>query len=100
MQNAPLPRAHRRERVWPSRRSNPLDGNVGHHVELLGASCLEALGVEADAVVLLRLQTQNLGGDVLDGVQQLAIAGQQQRSIAASEFYGDFGGNGGGVIWG
>ena len=52
---------------------------------------LEALGVEADSVVLLRLQPQNFGSDVLDSVQQLTITGQQQRSVAAAEFNCNFG---------
>ena len=91
MQDPALPRAHRRKRVRSARRTDSFDGNVGHHVELPGSRRLEALGIEADAVVLLRLQPQNLGGDVLDGVQQLSIAGEQQRSIAASEFDGNLG---------
>ena len=41
--------------------------------------------------MLLRFEPQNLGGDVLDGVEELAVAGQQERSIGAGEFDGNLG---------
>ena len=67
-------------------------GNFGHHVELPVASCLEAISVEGDAVVFLGFEAEDLGSDVLDGVEEFAVAGQQQRSIGPAQFDGDFGG--------
>jgi len=92
MKQATLARRHRRERKGLAGCADLLDGHLGHEVELPDAVCLEALGVEGDAVVVLGFEAKDLGGDVLNGVQEFPVAGEEERGIGAAEFDCDLGG--------
>lgn len=46
--------------------------------------------------MVLRFETEDLGGNMLNRVQQFAVAGQQEGSIGAGEFDRDLGGASGG----
>jgi len=92
VKNAALARGHRREREWEAGSADLLDGHLGHKVEFAVAGGLEAVGVEGDSVMFLGLETEDLGGDVFDGVKEFTVAGQEEGSIGAGEFDCDFGG--------
>jgi hypothetical protein len=66
-----------------------LDGGLGEELELAVAEDFEVVGVEGDAVVVLGFEAEDLGGDVLDGEEEFAVAGEKKRSVRASEFDGE-----------
>ncbi len=82
---------HRRERKGLTCRTNLLNSHLGHKFELAVTGGFEACGVEGDSVMLFRFEAEDLGGDVLDCVEEFAIAGQEEGSIGAGEFDGNFG---------
>jgi hypothetical protein len=41
--------------------------------------------------VILRLEAENLGGDVLDGVEELTVTSEEQRSVGAGQLDLDVG---------
>jgi hypothetical protein len=52
--------------------------------------------------MILGLEAENFGSDVLDGVKKFTVAGQKERGIGAAEFDCNFGGSlgrGEGVRW-
>lgn len=56
---------------------------------------LEAIGVEGDAIVVLGFEAKDLGCDVLDGVEEFAVAVGEERGVGAGEFDAEFRGWGG-----
>ena len=90
VKHAALARAHRRERKGLAGGANLLDGHLGHKGKLAVAVGLKAFCVEGDAVMILRFEAKDLGCDMLDGVEKLAVAGEEQGSIGAGQFDCDF----------
>jgi hypothetical protein len=80
-------------------RADLLDGHLGHEIQLPNPSGLKALGVKGDTVMLFGFESEDLGGDMLDSMQEFAVAGQKEGSIGAGELYCNFwrgiGGGGG-----
>jgi len=97
VEQAALAGVHRREGVGAARGADTFDGGFGDHLKLAVAEKLEIFCVEGDAVVLLRFKAEDLGGEVLDGMEEFSVAGEQERSIGAGEFDGDLGGWRGGL---
>jgi hypothetical protein len=91
VKDAALARGHRRERVRLAGSANPLNGHLGHKIELAIAGSLEAIGVERDAVVIFRFEAENLGGNVFDGKEKLSVAGEKERSVGTGQLDSDFG---------
>lgn len=85
MQRAAFVGGHRREGERASRCANLFDCDFGHHIELAVSCSFKALSVKVDLVVLFGFETEDFGGDVLDGVKKLTIAGKQERSIGPRE---------------
>jgi len=96
VEKAALAGAHGVEGVGLAGAADLLDGGFGGEAELLLAEELEVLGVEGGAVVVLVLEAEDLGGDVLDGKEEFAVAGGEQGGVRAGAFDGDVGGGVGG----
>jgi hypothetical protein len=89
VKHAAFSRGHGREGVRLACGSDFLDGCFGRKLKVAVAGGFEVFGIEGDAVVVLRLEAENLGGDVLDGVEKLTIASQEQRGIGTGQLYFD-----------
>ena len=59
--------------------------------DLAVASGFEVVGVEGDAIVLFLFETEDLGRDVLDGMEEFAVAVDEKGSVRAAEFDYDLG---------
>jgi len=77
VEHAALARGHGGKRERAARGSYLLDGCFGGELEIAVTGGLEAFGIEADAVVVLGFEAENLGGDVLDGVEEFAVVGKE-----------------------
>ena len=71
--------------MGPSGGAHALDCRRRRLAHLAVAGDLELVGVERDAIMFLGFEAQHLGRDVLERVQQLAVAGREQRSVRAGE---------------
>ena len=91
VEQAALAGVHWREGVGASRGAYLFDGSFGDHLQLAVAEELEVFGVEGDAVVLLGFEAEELGGEVLNGVEEFGVAGKEERGIGAGEFDGELG---------
>jgi hypothetical protein len=91
MEHAPLSRGHRRKGEGLACGSDLLDGGFGGELEIAVAGGFEAFGIEADAVVVFRFEAENLGGDVLDSVEELTVMSQKQRGVGAGQLDLDVG---------
>jgi hypothetical protein len=91
MEHTPLPRGHGWKCEGLARGSNLLDGGFGGELEIAVAGGLETFGVEVDTVVVFRFEAENLGGDVLDGVEKLAVMSQEHWSVGAGQLDLDVG---------
>jgi hypothetical protein len=98
MEHTPLSRGHGWKCKGLARGSYPLDGGIGGELEIAVAGSLEAFSVEVDAVVVFGFEAENLGGDVLDGVEKLAIMRQEQGGVGTSQL--DFDVGTGRDLWG
>ena len=47
---------------------------------------LEAFGIKGDKIVVFGLKSEDLGSDVLNGMQQFAIARKKEGRIGTAEF--------------
>jgi hypothetical protein len=95
MQQAAFARGHGWKGVWLAGGAYALDCSGGGGAEFAVAVGLEAVGVEGDAIVLLGLKPQDLGGDVLDGVKEFTVAVGEEWGVGAGEFYAELcGGDG------
>ncbi len=97
MKNAALAGGHGRKGEGAAGGTDFFDRDFSHQVEFAVAGGFEAFGVEGDPVVLFGFEAEDLCGDVLDGVEEFAVAGEQERSIGSGEFDCDLGGSWGGV---
>lgn len=91
MKHAPFARGHGRKGERSVCGAHFLDGYFRHHFKFAVAIGFEAFCVERDAVVTLGFEAEDLGGDVLDCVEEFAVAGQEEGSIGPGEFNFDFG---------
>ncbi|WP_433984334.1 hypothetical protein RBB78_04910 [Tunturiibacter empetritectus] len=91
-----LARGHGRKGVGPARGANLFDGRLGRVLELPVAVCFETFRVEEDEVVLFGFKPKNLGGEMLDGVEEFAVAGKKKGSIGAGKLDADYRGRVGG----
>ena len=82
---AALAGVHRRQTEGMAGAGNLVDGLLGGGGELLIAAGFVAGGVEPDAMVLLGRKAEELGGEVLEGVEEVSAAIQQERNIRAGE---------------
>ena len=71
-----------------------LDGDLGGQLQLALAEDFEVVGVEGYTVMLFVLEAEDLGSDVFEGEEKLAVASEQQRCVRAAELDADFGGRG------
>ena len=58
-----------------------VDGVVGSVAEVGGAVSLIAVVVEGDAVVFVGLEAEDLGGDVLEGAEELGVAVEEEVGV-------------------
>jgi len=86
-----LARGHRSERKRATGSTDLLYCHFGHKIQLAIAGGLETFGVEGDAVVIFGFKTENLGGDVFDGVKKFAVAGHEQGGIGTGKLDCDLG---------
>jgi len=89
VEQAALAGGHRGEGVGLLGGADLGDGCLSGAAELLVAVGFESAGVDGDAVVFFGLEAEDLGGDVLDGVEQLAVAVDEERGVGAGEFDGE-----------
>ena len=104
----------RRSRAPPARHIEPCDASTGALNLIAGgfaspqgafsvavdpsgkyvyvAGGFEVFGIERDAVVVLRLEAENLGGDVLDGVEKLTVTSQKEGGIGTGQLDFEVGG--------
>jgi len=99
MEHAAFSRGHGRKRVRLASGSDFLDGCFGGELEIVVAGGFEAFGIEADAVVIFRFEAEDFGGDVLDGVEELAVTGQEQRGVGAGQLHFEVRGWGCVFVW-
>ena len=78
MQQTAFARSHGCEGEGQAGVADFLDGDLGGKLQLALAEDLEVVGVERDAIMLLVLEAEDLGGYVFEGQEQFAVAGQQQ----------------------
>ena len=78
MHHATLAGAHGFELVGLASVFYLVDGFFGEFAEICGTLCFEAVGVEGDAVVVFWFEAEDLGGDVLERTEQLAILIEQE----------------------
>lgn len=91
VKQAALAGVHRREGVGPARGADSFHGGFGDQLKLAVAEELEVFGVEGDAVVLLGFEAEDLGGEVLDSVEEFGVAGEEDWGVGAGEFDGELG---------
>jgi hypothetical protein len=98
VEHATLSRGHGRKGEGLACGSNLMDCGFGGDLKIAVAGGFEAFGIEADAVVVLGFQTENLGGYVLDSVEEFAVMSEEQWGVGARQLYFDVGT--GGNPWG
>jgi len=86
---ASLAGGHGGEGVGLAGGADLLDGGFGEEFELTVAEDFEVVGVEGDAVVVLRLEAEDFSGDVLDGEEEFAVPGEEKWGVRAGEFDSD-----------
>lgn len=97
MQETALARGHGSEGEWLAGVTHLLDRDFGGQLQLALTEDFEVVGVEGDVVMLLVLETEDLGGDVLKGKEEFAVTGEEEGGVRAAELHADLGGMGGGV---
>jgi len=60
-----------------------IDGRVGCVAYGAGAGGLVAVGIEGDAVVVIGLEVEHLGGDVFEGAEELAVGAEEEFCVGA-----------------
>jgi hypothetical protein len=88
-----LARGHRIKRVGLAGATNLFDRSFGNEEKLLPAKDLEVFGVEGDPLVVLMLEAENLGSDVLYGQKKLAVTRGEQGGVWTGELDTDIGGH-------
>jgi hypothetical protein len=91
VKHATLSRGHGRKGEGLACGSNLLDCGFGGELEIAVPSGFEAFCIEADAVVVFGFEAEDLGGDVLDSVEELAVMGEEQRGVGTRQFDPDVG---------
>ena len=91
VQLPPFARAHRRKGKGLFRGSNLEYRLAGSQFQRHPTPLLESIHVEADPVVLLRLQPKHLGRQMLQREEKLGVTIQQPRGIHATELNQQFG---------
>lgn len=86
-----LARVHRRKGIGAAGGADLFGGGFGDELELAVAEELEVFGVEGDAVVVFVFEAENFGGEVLDGVEEFAVACGEERGVGAGELDANFG---------
>lgn len=86
MEQAAFAGVHGREGVGPAGGADAFDGGVCAEAEFALALHFEVGGVEVDLIVLLGLEADDLGCKVLDGVEELGVAMEEEWSVGAGEF--------------
>ena len=89
MKHAALARGHRWEGVGPAACANLLDRRFRGEAEFPIPLCFETFSVKEDEVVFFGFEPKDLGGDVLDGVEKLTVAGKKEGSICAGKLDAD-----------
>ena len=74
MQHAALAGVHGRETEGLAGVSYVRDSGGGGVAESTRARGLEAVGVEGDAIVVVGLEAEHLGGEVFEGAEELTVA--------------------------
>jgi hypothetical protein len=92
VKHAAFSRGHGREGVGLACGSDFLNGCFSGELEIAVAGGFEVFGIERDAVVVLRLEAENLGGDVLDGVEELTVTSQKEGGIGTGQLDFEVGG--------
>ncbi len=85
----PLAGRHGRERIRHSGLDHTLRGHLGGQPEFLLAGGAVAFAIEADLIVIFRVEMKGLMGEVLKCAQRFGATFQQQRAVRAGEFHQD-----------
>lgn len=88
MQHTSLARGHRPKRIRLSGCADMRNRRFRRAQKIQVAGRLEAICVERDAIMLLGLESQDLGGNMLNGVQKFAVASRQQRGVRSTQLNG------------
>jgi hypothetical protein len=81
---------HGLKRVRTASGTDFLDGGFSDKLELAVAEKLEVVGIERDAVMLFGFELEDLGGEVLDCVEEFGVTCGEERGVGTGEFDGDF----------
>jgi hypothetical protein len=81
MEHAALARVHGLKAEGLTGVFDFVDGGVGGILESAGAGSLVAVGIEGNAIVIFGLEAKDLGGDVLEGAEELAVAREQEIAV-------------------
>jgi hypothetical protein len=87
MQGTPVAGGHGLKAVGLARGANMNDRSRSGLTHGSGAGGFETFGVKGDKINVLGIEPQHLGGDVFKGVEQFAIAGEEQGSVRTAAFY-------------
>jgi hypothetical protein len=83
MKHAALAGVHGREAEGLAGFFDVIDGGGSGLVQSTRTGGFEAVGVEGDAIVVVGLEAQHLGGEVFEGAKELTIAGQKKLGVGA-----------------
>jgi hypothetical protein len=83
MQHAALARVHGLEAEGLAGVLDFLYSSVSRGAKGAGTGGLEAVGVEGDAVVIVGLEAEHLGGKMFEGAEELAVVVKQQFGVGA-----------------
>jgi hypothetical protein len=84
MQGAAVAGSHGLEAVGLAGGTDVVDGGGGGLAHGPGAGGLEAVCVEGDEIEVLGFEAQHLGGDMFEGVEEFAVAGQEQGNVVTA----------------
>ena len=85
MDETALARIHRSEGVGIAGPAHPLSSKFRRRTQFVVARLLELLTIEAEFIVLVVFELEQLGGDVLHGAQQLSVALDELCAVRAGE---------------
>jgi hypothetical protein len=77
MKHAALSRGHWRKGIRPATLANLLYCRLSGKMDLPVPLCFEALSVKEDEVMFFGFEPEDLGSDMLDGMQKLTVASKK-----------------------
>ena len=92
MDDAPVARRHRLEAKRFTSLAHALGGHFGGEPQFGDARGAKVTTIETHPVVELRFEPQPANGNVLEGLEQISVALQQERLVRSIKIDRDFGG--------